>query len=73
MNAEAAFVHAWRVGRWTVSLSVPRIVAGVVCCAAVEWSPALPERALLPNERRQYDAGLAEAKQRALEAQQGVA
>ena len=61
MSAEAAFVHTWRVGAWEVTLSAPRVVAGAVVCASVEWSPALPGRPLTPLERRQYDSGLATA------------
>ena len=65
MSAEAAVVHFWQVGRWTVTLSMPRVVAGAVVCAVAEWSPALPGRPLTASEQRQYDAGLAEAMQSA--------
>ncbi len=71
MSGEAAFVHSWQVGRWTVTLSMPRVVAGCVACASAEWSPSLPGRRFTAAEQRAYDAGLAKAMQLALEAQQG--
>ena len=61
MSAESAFVHTFAVGCWTVTVTTPRVVAGAVVCASVEWSPALPGRRLTSFERRQYDAGLADA------------
>lgn len=61
MSAEAAFVHTWQVGRWTVTLSLPPVVAGEVRHAVAEWAPSLPDRRFTPAERRQYEAGLAEA------------
>ena len=61
MSAEAAFVHAWQVGRWTVTLSMPPIAPGFIRQAVCEWSPAMPGRPLTASEHSQYRAGLAEA------------
>ncbi len=61
MSAEAAFVRSWQVGRWTVTLSVPSLVAGGVRHAVAEWEPSLPGRLLTAAEQRQYDAGLCAA------------
>ena len=61
MSGEPAFVHTFAVGRWTVALSVPRVVAGAVVCATVEWAPELPDRPLTPSEQRAYERGLATA------------
>lgn len=58
MSAEAAFTRTWKVGRWTVTLSVPPLVAGSVRHAVAEWEPGLPDRALTALEQRQYDEGL---------------
>ena len=73
MCAEATFVHSWQVGRWTVTLSVPPISAGAVSHAVCEWTPKLPGRPLTASEQRQYDAGMADAMQRAISAQLGIA
>lgn len=61
MSAEAAFVHTWQVGPWTVTLSLPSLAFGTVRQAVCEWSPALPDRPLTADERDQYRAGLTEA------------
>lgn len=61
MSAEAAFVHTWRVGPWTVALSLPPLAAGTVRQAVAEWSPALPDRPLTADEREQFRAGLSAA------------
>lgn len=57
MNAEAAFIRTWRVGRWTATLSVPAIVPGLDVHAVVQWSPAMPGRPLTASELAQYRAG----------------
>ena len=61
MSAEAAYVHAWNVGRWKVTLFVPPIAPGFVRQAVAEWAPAMPERPLTASEQREYQAGFAEA------------
>jgi hypothetical protein len=65
MSADAAFVHTWRVGRWTVTLTVPPIAPGFVRQAVAEWEPAMPGRPLTASEHAQYQAGLARAMQSA--------
>ena len=57
MAAEAAFIHSWRVGRWTATLTVPRVILGQLDDAVVEWSPAMPGRPLTASELAQYRAG----------------
>jgi len=61
MSAEAALVHTWRVGRWTVTLSMPPLALGGVRHAVCEWEPCVPGRPLTESERREYDAGLSAA------------
>lgn len=61
MSAEAALVHRFKVGRWSVEISVPPLAAGQVRHAVVEWSPRMPGRQLTASERQQYAAGLREA------------
>lgn len=68
MSAEAAIVHSWQVGRWTVTLSTPRLAAGQLRHAVCEWDPAVPGRPLTASEQQQYDAGLAKAMQLAQKA-----
>ena len=61
MSAEAATVRAWRVGPWTVTLTMPPIVAGQAQHAVAEWTPSMPDRPFTATEKRQYEAGLFEA------------
>lgn len=61
MAAEAAHVHTWRVGRWTVTLSMPPIAPGVIHNAVCEWDPAMPSRPLTASEQQQYQQGLQQA------------
>lgn len=57
MSAELpALVRRWRVGRYTVELSIPRLNGGSLGAACVEWSPALPTR-LSASDLRAYRRG----------------
>ena len=56
MAEQAALVRSWRVGRRTVTVTVPEIRTGQVLCAAFEWSPSRPRR-LSRREWKQYRAG----------------
>ena len=58
MSGESALVSTFKVGRWTVTITMPRVVAGAVVCGSCEWDPALPGRPLTPSEERQYSEGL---------------
>lgn len=60
MSASAAFVRAWRVGKFTATLSMPPPRRGESLAAVIEWSPAVPSR-LTPDEIREYRAGRAAA------------
>jgi len=50
-------VHSFRVGPWTVTLSIARPQPGVVSHSLCEWAPDLPDRALTADEVRQYREG----------------
>ena len=67
MSGEAAFVHSWSVGAWTVTLSTPLLVPGDVQHAVCEWGPALPDRPLTCDEQRQFFDGLLAAGRAAME------
>jgi hypothetical protein len=58
MSAEAAALsRTWSVGRWRVTLTMPRTEPGQVRQGVLEWSPTLPNRPLTKSEMRQYRAG----------------
>jgi len=58
MSAEAAVLsRSWRVGRWTVTLSIPVLTPGLGAAGVVEWSPAMPGRPLTPTELAEYRTG----------------
>lgn len=59
--SEAAIVHSFRVGRYTVEITLPAAAARGVHSAVCEWSPNVPGRPLNSDEDAQYRAGLAEA------------
>jgi hypothetical protein len=62
MSAEApAFTRSWPVGDFTATLTCPRLDAGAVACAVIEWSPSQPGGRLTPSELEQYCAGRAAA------------
>ncbi len=56
----AALVRSWRVGRRTVTVTVPQIRSGQVLYAAFEWEPNMPRR-MSRREWRQYQAGRGKA------------
>ena len=58
MTAHAALLsRSWRVGRWTVTLSIPALTPGLGAAGVVEWSPAMPGRPLTPSELAEYRRG----------------
>jgi len=57
MAKSASLVRSWRVGRWTVTLSIPALTPDLGTAGVVEWSPAMPGRPLTPTELAQYRAG----------------
>ena len=50
----------FKVGEFTVELTIPVLGAGGVAMATVEWSPRVPAR-LSPAEQATYEAELARA------------
>ena len=57
MSAEAAaFVRSWRVGKHTVTLTIPKPDPGRVLCAAAEGDPE-PPSGLSAAEWKQYTQG----------------
>jgi hypothetical protein len=57
MSAQAAaVVRSFRVGKWTCTITLPRIERGAVFTISSEWSPSMPGR-LSADEMRQYRAG----------------
>ena len=52
----AAMMRTWRVGKRTVTATVPQVRTGQVLHAAFEWCPNMPRR-LSRREWRQYRAG----------------
>ena len=56
MAEQAALVRSWRVGKRTVTATVPQVRSGQVLYAAFEWTPNMPRR-LSRREWRQYRAG----------------
>jgi hypothetical protein len=53
--------HTWRVGHWTVTLSLPVLRQDRANTAICEWHPTLPDRALTAAEEAEYRVGLAAA------------
>lgn len=60
MSAGAALAYAWRVGRYTATLTAPLDACGSVISPAIAWSPHVPG-ALTADEAAQYRAGRDEA------------
>jgi hypothetical protein len=61
MSAEAAFAtRSWKVGRYTCTLTVPRIRFGEVMHATCDWSPEQPQR-LSAKEAAEYRRSFAKA------------
>ena len=61
MSAEGvAFSRTWPVGRYKVTMDLPKVKAGTVQCVSMEWDPHLPQ-SLTREERRQYQRGLMNA------------
>ncbi len=57
MTAETpALIRTFPVGPRTVTLTAPRLRAGQVSCATIEWHPDMPRR-LSRREWKQYRAG----------------
>ena len=56
MGEKAALVRSWRVGKRTVTLTMPQVRSGQVLHAALEWHPDMPRR-LSRREWKQYRAG----------------
>ena len=57
MTAEAAaMTRSWRVGKYTVTMTAPKLREGKVSFAAMEWHPDMPTQ-LSKKEGRQYQAG----------------
>ncbi len=56
MGEAVAMMRSWRVGKRTVTVTVPQIRTGQVLHAAFEWSPNMPRR-LSRREWKQYRAG----------------
>lgn len=57
MSAEAPVaVRTWPVGRYIVTMSIPKPRRGSVISATVEWAPDEPAR-LSVEELRQYRSG----------------
>ncbi len=55
MSAAAGISRSWSVGRYTVTMTIPRSGSGLLA-ATVEWDPRLPKR-LTEAELQQYRAG----------------
>lgn len=61
MSAQAAaLARSWRVGRYSVTLTIPKPQPGASACAAIEWAPSQPKR-LSATELKQYRMGRNEA------------
>ncbi len=57
MTAEAAaMTRSWRVGKYTVTMTAPKLRKGEVSVAPMEWEPDMPSK-LSKKEARQYQAG----------------
>lgn len=55
MSGRACITRAWPVGKFNVTMTIPRESRGVAC-AVIEWSPHLPKR-LTDDELQQYRVG----------------
>ncbi len=56
MAEQAALVRSWRVGKRTVTATMPQPRRGQVRHTVMEWHPDMPRR-LSRRERRQYRKG----------------
>lgn len=56
MAEHAAMVRSWRVGRYTVTATIPQTRKGAVVTTVMEWAPERP-RGLTKKELQQYRAG----------------
>ena len=56
MGESAALTRTWRVGKRTVTCTVPRPRSGEVLSTAMEWDPDMPRR-LSRREWQQYRTG----------------
>lgn len=56
MSATAGVSRTFKVGRYTVDLTIQRPTPGKATMASVEWAPCLPNP-LSGSELRQYRAG----------------
>ncbi len=56
MAEQVALVRSWRVGKRTVTCTMPQMRNGDVVSAAMEWSPTVPRR-LSRREWKQYRTG----------------
>ena len=52
----AAMTRTFRVGKRTVTCTMPQVQPGQVVCATIEWHPDMPRR-LSRREWKQYRAG----------------
>lgn len=60
MSASApALTKTWAVGRYTATLTVPPLNAGLVH-AVIDWEPVIPDD-LTPDELKAYRRGCVEA------------
>ena len=58
MSAEAAvLLRMWSVGKYTVTLTLPKPRRGERVCASIEWAPSMPTGRLTDAELQQYIAG----------------
>ncbi len=56
MSAGAAITRSWSVGKFNVTMTIPRESRGVAC-AVIEWAPHMPKRRLTDAELQEYRAG----------------
>lgn len=56
MSAHAGISRTWKVGQYSVTLTMPRERVGATATAVVEWMPSKPPRLSAP-EFAQYRAG----------------
>ena len=57
MSAEAEIaVRTWKVGKYIVTLTMPRAKPGTVAASGVEWAPTTPVR-LTAAELQEYRKG----------------
>ena len=56
MSAEVAFIRSWRVGRFRVELSCPKLKPSQVSSVRMEWLPHVPQR-LTETDLVEYRAG----------------